>query len=584
VFRRVKEAVDFVVNTQQTAADLLAWTTASPDTALITTIKERLRTLQTALAWRETLQSVNDPLRNLRRDALVAYILHHASPAPEIDTADKLYEHFLIDVAMDACMKTSRIRLALSSVQLFVTRCLMNLEPSVAATSIRPDHWAWMKRYRVWEANRKIFVYPENWLEPELRDNKSPFFTELEAELLKSDITDELAEDAYLAYLKKLDEVAYLEIMGSYLQQGETGNQDDDVLHVFGRTNGNTHQYYYRKFEYGYWTPWVKMTLNIEGDLLVPVIWKRQLFVFWLSPVPKPEGADSTKKPETLGEEAWGSSAKLTAELNVCWGEYYKGKWTSPKSSELKQPIRLTGLTKFEPDKMYVSVRTEKPHPDISERLLMDIGYMGSPSRFYRLRFTSKNAPPLIEKSIDPDLFLNVDVFNYLLLWQPQPAALLDSNTLREPGKLFKVTIMQPSGAASSTRDENVLTKKDPLGDGFRVRPLMQRVENQWEAPLFYNDERSIFFISPDEHVDMVNKYNGYFWNDLGVLTIPPERVKITPLYEQPVIPDPIGPVINPLVDLIHPRYERAISDNTQFAFGGTMFDAQGIAAKQVMQ
>ena len=29
--------------------------------------------------------------------------------------------------------------------------------------------WLWSKRYRVWEANRKIFLYPENWIEPELR-------------------------------------------------------------------------------------------------------------------------------------------------------------------------------------------------------------------------------------------------------------------------------------------------------------------------------------------------------------------------------------------------------------------------------
>jgi hypothetical protein len=29
--------------------------------------------------------------------------------------------------------------------------------------------WEWRTRYRVWDANRKIFLYPENWLEPELR-------------------------------------------------------------------------------------------------------------------------------------------------------------------------------------------------------------------------------------------------------------------------------------------------------------------------------------------------------------------------------------------------------------------------------
>jgi hypothetical protein len=29
--------------------------------------------------------------------------------------------------------------------------------------------WEWRKKYRVWDADRRIFVYPENWIEPELR-------------------------------------------------------------------------------------------------------------------------------------------------------------------------------------------------------------------------------------------------------------------------------------------------------------------------------------------------------------------------------------------------------------------------------
>jgi SpoVK/Ycf46/Vps4 family AAA+-type ATPase len=29
--------------------------------------------------------------------------------------------------------------------------------------------WEWRKNYRVWDANRKIFLYPENWIEPDLR-------------------------------------------------------------------------------------------------------------------------------------------------------------------------------------------------------------------------------------------------------------------------------------------------------------------------------------------------------------------------------------------------------------------------------
>ena len=71
-----------------------------------------------------------------------------------------------------------------------------------------------MKNYRVWEANRKIWLYPENWIEPELRDDKTPFFKDLENELLQTDLDDAAAEQALLRYLEKLDEVARLEIVG----------------------------------------------------------------------------------------------------------------------------------------------------------------------------------------------------------------------------------------------------------------------------------------------------------------------------------------------------------------------------------
>jgi hypothetical protein len=34
--------------------------------------------------------------------------------------------------------------------------------------------WEWLRRYRQWQANRKVFLSPENYLEPELRDDKTP--------------------------------------------------------------------------------------------------------------------------------------------------------------------------------------------------------------------------------------------------------------------------------------------------------------------------------------------------------------------------------------------------------------------------
>lgn len=47
------------------------------------------------------------------------------------------------------------------------------------------DSWRWRTRYRVWEANRKVFLYPENWVEPEPRSPVAAFGA-LAAELDRS--------------------------------------------------------------------------------------------------------------------------------------------------------------------------------------------------------------------------------------------------------------------------------------------------------------------------------------------------------------------------------------------------------------
>src|SRR6266496_1635748 len=130
-----------------------------------------------------------------------------------------------------------------------------------------------MNRYRVWEANRKVFLFPENWAEPELRDDKSPFFKELESELLQSDITEDSAESALLNYLSKLEEVAKLEPCGIYHVEANEALRTGEVDHVIARTAGAHRKYYYRRFEDGYWTPWEQIKLDIEDNPAIPLVW-----------------------------------------------------------------------------------------------------------------------------------------------------------------------------------------------------------------------------------------------------------------------------------------------------------------------
>ncbi len=601
--QKVMEAMQIINAIAYPAAQSLTWITNDPTYDLISSIKTAIKKHVTERVWLESMQSVNDVVRNKLRDVLVSYILQYKSPSPEIDNPDKLYEYFLIDVEMDACMKSSRIRQAISTVQLFIQRCLMNLEPTVDASSIRAEQWAWMKRYRVWEANRKVFLYPENWLEPELRDNKSSFFKELEGEMMQQEITDESAELAFLNYLKKLDDIAKLEMVGMYLEENEQGNQDDDILHVIGRTNGNTRQHFYRRYEYGYWTPWEKISLNIEGDHVFPIVWKKRLFVFWLNILEKPAPmSDTTKSAEYLSKRPIGESSKINVEINMCWGEYYKGKWTSPKSTEFNKPLIISNISNFNKKDLLLHGRKdilEKPTRKFRERLIFDLQYGEPFNRAIRINgrtisvaytlnggqftFTSKNAPPLVEQYVhDSQLQTNVISPNHTAFKKADAQSSLDNNRIDNKGKIFSINIAQPINALQSEMKETVFTKKNELSNGFALLPLRHPLENHFEAPLSYSDERSTLFAQPEENISYVRDSDVYYPIPPIIIDKPPVIIDRPRPGWPPIGPDnpDFGGVINdPRLGNVLRVYENIntiLPNDATFQFGGINFNLQG--------
>jgi hypothetical protein len=285
-FRQLYDAMAWVRQTGASAAELIAAATNAPQMETAADLQAALRARFNAGDWLDTEKAINDELRAAQRDALVGYVLQSMGAEPttkHIDTPDKLFEYFLVDVQMEPCTQTSRVRHALSSVQLFIERGLMNLEPGVSPQALDAKQWEWMSRYRVWEANRKVFLFPENWLEPELRDDQSPFFKETMSDLLQGDVTEESAEIALLNYLAKLDDVAKLESCGMYYEEDDTSTEiNDDVIHVVARTTGVSRKYYYTCRQDGYWKPWEGIRLDIEDNPVIPVVWKGRLLLYWL--------------------------------------------------------------------------------------------------------------------------------------------------------------------------------------------------------------------------------------------------------------------------------------------------------------
>src|SRR4030095_9825126 len=75
-FARVYDAFQIVRQIGIPAATLIAVAHNAPDAGMVRTLQSALRARYDESAWLKVLQPINDAMRALQRDALVAYILH----------------------------------------------------------------------------------------------------------------------------------------------------------------------------------------------------------------------------------------------------------------------------------------------------------------------------------------------------------------------------------------------------------------------------------------------------------------------------------------------------------------------------
>ncbi|MFK0236634.1 Tc toxin subunit A-related protein [Streptomyces vinaceus] len=280
--------------------------------------------------WPQAGGSLRDRLRGRQRQALVDHLSAH--PKRDRDgvaywhDADTLFDYFLIDVEMGPCQLTTRIAQAIFSVQLYIQRIQLNLEDTfVHQNDEYWQRWEWMKSYRLWEANQKVFLYPENYFEPDLRVDKSPQFAALENELMQKEVTEANAEKAFLHYLQKLDDIAHLRPVGSYKYTrpwpgGET-------LFVFARTESAPGSFYFRRWEERTtWSPWEKVDLDVDTDILIPIVWNGHLYLFWPSMI---EAQLRTKVKVEPGVDMPDPLMYWKMQLN--WSRYADGGWEAKK-------------------------------------------------------------------------------------------------------------------------------------------------------------------------------------------------------------------------------------------------------------
>ena len=502
-----------MADTLGSSADNIAkLTIPTPTDEAAAIVKSILKSKYDVTTWLSIITPLSNQLRLKKSGALTSHIL--TSPETgmanfrqinKITDTNSLYAHFLIDLEMDACMITSRIKQAISSMQLFVDRCLMNLEAGIVLGADFTTQWdTWRKRYRVWEANRKIFLYPENWIDPDLRDDKSPFFKELESKLRQNEITDETAEDALRDYLEKLDAVSNLEMIGVY-PDTLTG-----IVYVIGRNKNVPHKYYLTKQINKIWSAWEKIDLDIEGDHVLPVVWNNRLMLFWGMFTEK---QDESGGSSTISNTGDGNMSLSTApapkywEMKLAWSEYKHGKWTAKKISKnainaissLLTPLSVTKAhlslsSLIDDEKLYIrlyivwaSPGAENPITDsiVQKHAFLFDGCHNSPSIY-----TSVFTPALtaLKKLQNTDL----------------DGMFIKESSLKDSFSVYDSGIYKKLRRSDGYRETTITIFNNTPGN-FQILPNHHEIEKEKNSTFFY-----------------CNEHNNFYVHALGGFTIPP--------------------------------------------------------------
>src|SRR5581483_4212129 len=320
----------------------------------------------------------------------------------------------------------------------------------------------------------------------------------------------DLAEDAFFNYLKDLEMLARLEIVSMYCD--EQPDPSDNVLHIIGRTHNTPYKYFYRTYAHQMWTPWVPVTINIDGDLLVAAVWKQRLHLFWVTfkEQVRQEGVGGSGKfYQDMGNSDRVAPPPRQVDVQLSWSEYFQGKWASPQSSGFGNLTDLNDELDPQAVFIYVTKETVTDAAGNVEDGAIDI-YLNDPIHKV-FRVVNKNSPPQASDSYanasppvyDPDR-LGIDATMYTSsrgLDVKYTQRMQISGT--SPVDIRKAILQQGANLTDNANYALLVSSNPPqqtsvdsseTGFGWFDSPSL--VEGL-TRPFFYQDNANTFFVEP---------------------------------------------------------------------------------------
>lgn len=469
--------------------------------------RRMLRALYNSADWLGALKSIMDPIRERKRDALVAHLL---ATNPNINSKADLYDHFLTPTEWSAKMPSSRIVDAHSRVQLFIQRCISGLEPQAVADLDGDRDWGiWetMSDFRVWQVTRMVWAEAQYYIRPTWRDDKTEAFVEFENAVRQNEVNAENVTAACEGYLDRLDEIAFLDV------QATCYDFYNDSLHIFACTKGGDPPVYFHRVLQSerVFTPWAKVNLDISNNL-VAFFRDKRLFLAWTTFIEKGDDQQPSAMPQD--DATTMPAAQRYTEIRLAISEYTGSKWLPRRVSRdfLVTPNETKSL---DLQRIFLSVNVDEA------RFTIDV-YLGPAAATYLGSFLlagCKGYPEVLPAGSSPSVtvlprFLDTELRRQTLVEKKNVVGLLAYSTAANGTSfqtLFKLTpdnafrIAYPFQASEIDR---LLTALINAGSSPSVRERTITLMFGTLMPFFFDDNERGYMLVPGFYSPLVGHLN----------------------------------------------------------------------------
>lgn len=234
-----------------------------------------------------------------RRSALVEYCIGQVKKTSAVGnynflrTPGDLFELLRLDPLDSYAVESSWAAEAISCAQQYIHAVYRKLEPGFEDHAFDPDHlalWQLYGNYPDWAALQMIACYPENYINPFVRQRKTGLFKALENNLNQARLTTDSVQIALGSYLHAFKQICNLDVISGYID----GASATDADYYFIGRNREDHKYFWRKAEivltqssktvnpaaWGEWQPVDIPTAEHVLDIRL-VQWSGRLCVVW---------------------------------------------------------------------------------------------------------------------------------------------------------------------------------------------------------------------------------------------------------------------------------------------------------------